>query len=119
MDTGESLIMPITRDKLGWEPRPVPANEWSWNGSAKPEYGGAHLGIIDGRRLKWPSLPEGDISVMNDGWDGFRDSGFGHKMNVAGKQHYSWNGKEIPRVAFEVAVTADALTQAERASLLK
>jgi hypothetical protein len=112
MDTGESVILRIKRDQLGWEPRPVPEKTWSWNGAAKPEYGGGHLGIIDGQRLAWPNLPN-DIAIMNDGWDGFRGSGFGHKMNVAGQQHYAWQGKEIPRTPFEIAVTASPLTPEE------
>jgi hypothetical protein len=40
-------------------------------------------------------------------------------MNVAGAQHYSWKGVEIPRVAFEIAVTAEALTEEEATSLLR
>lgn len=119
MDTGEQMIMPISRSLLGWEPRPVPDKKWSWNGSAKPEYGGRHLGIIDGHRLVWPALPAGAISIMNEGFDGFRSSGFGHKINVAGQQHYSWQGKEIPRTAFEIAVTADGLTVEEERWLVK
>jgi serine/threonine protein kinase len=44
----------------------------------------------------------------------FAGSGFGHKSFVDDKQYYCWQGKEIPPTAFEIAVSADALTEAER-----
>jgi hypothetical protein len=69
--------------------------------------------------LKWPRLPTGDISVDNEGLDGFHGSGFGHKINVAGMQGYTWKGQEIPRTTFEIAVTADPLTEEETSRLLK
>jgi hypothetical protein len=57
--------------------------------------------------------------VLNDGWDGFGGSGFGHKVNVGDKQYYCWQDKEIPKTAFEVAVTADALTDEEQRHRVK
>ena len=48
----------------------------------------------------------------------FAGSGFGHKAYVDDKQYYCWQGQEIPPTAFEIAVTADPLTEAERQCLV-
>jgi hypothetical protein len=119
LDTGELLILPITREQLAREPKPPPERRYGWNGTARREYGGLHLGIVHGPRWKWPDLPKDGISLQNDGWDGFTGSGFGHKVNVGDKQYYCWEDKEIPRTVFEIAVTADSLTEEERRRLLK
>ena len=44
---------------------------------------------------------------MNDGWDVFLGLGFGHNcfLNDEAGQCYNQRGKEIPKTAFEIAVT--------------
>ena len=48
----------------------------------------------------------------------FHGSGFGHKTFVDKEQGYSWKGKEIPKTMFEIAVTTEPLTDAEKGQLL-
>src|SRR5436190_1198358 len=93
-DTLEALILPLTRDQLD-NGKPPTANErfW-WNGTAKLDWAGRHLGIVHSPRYKFPA-PRDMIGVMTEGWDAFTGSGFGHKCFVNDKQYYCWCGKEI------------------------
>jgi len=119
MDTGEALILPLNRDLLQNDTVPTYGTDtgvW-WNGTAKEEWKGRHLGIVLGPRKKFPA-PNGMISVMNEGWDAFGGSGFGHKVGPNDKQYYCWRGKEIPKTVFEIAVTDDPLSQEEKKSLV-
>jgi hypothetical protein len=118
MDTGDQLIFPITRDDLAREPKQKPDRGVAWNGSAKLQYRARHLGIARAPRFHWPNL-DGVLSVVDEGLDAFSGSGFSHKCNVGDRQCYSWQGKEIPRTVFEIAVTADPLTREERGWLVK
>jgi hypothetical protein len=119
MDTGEALILPINRDRLLNDEVPDYGTDNSvwWNGSAKDEWKGRHLGIVVGPRKKFPA-PNGMISVMNQGWDAFGGSGFGHKVGGNDKQHYCWRGKEIPKTVFEIAVSDGPLSPEEKKSLV-
>jgi hypothetical protein len=59
------------------------------------------------------------ITVLNDGWDCFGGSGFGHKaFHDDEGQFYCRKGQEIPRTAFEIAVGAGPLTAEEQRCLL-
>jgi hypothetical protein len=117
MDTGEALILPLTRDQLeNGKPR-APEEAFWWNGTAKEEWKGRHLGIVHGPRFSFP-VPKGMIAVMNDGWDGFAGSGFGHKCFVNDGQYYCWNGKEIRRTVFEIAVSDGPLSPEEKRCLV-
>jgi hypothetical protein len=117
MDTGDTLILPITPDQLRNEkPAPDGVDFW-WNGSAKEGWKGLHLGIVQGPRQKFPA-PKGMISVMNEGWDSFYGSGFGHKVAKNDAQYYCWRGKEIPRCVFEIAVSEGPLSPEEKRCLV-
>jgi hypothetical protein len=117
MDTGEALILPLTPDQLqNGKPGAAEAAFW-WNGTAKEEWKGRHLGIVQAPRHKWP-VPKGMIAVMNDGWDGFAGSGFGHKCFKDDAQYYCWRGKEIPRTVFEIAVSDGPLSPEEKRCLV-
>ena len=117
MDTWDELILPITRDQLlNGKPRDREAAAW-WSGTAKHEWGGRHLGIAQLPRHKFPA-PKGLIDVMNDGWDCFVGSGFGHKYGVGDRQYYCWRGEEIARTAFEIAVTDGPLGPEEKRNLI-
>ncbi len=117
MDTGEALILPLTRDQLlNAKPRDTTVGYW-WCGTAKEEWKGRHLGISQGPRYKFP-VPNGMICVMMEGWDAFAGSGFGHKAFVNDGQYYAWQGREIARTAFEVAVSEGPLSAAEKRYLL-
>jgi hypothetical protein len=117
LDTDEALILPLTADRLGTAPQPVPDQGYAWNGSAKEDWGGLHLGIAQAPRYPF-AAPQGIIVVAYENWDAFRGSGFGHKCFVNDAQYYCWRGEEIPRTVFEIAVTNDPLTDTERRCLL-
>src|SRR5262249_62426310 len=63
-----------------------------------------------GRRMGWREA----IEVMKEGGESFAGSGFGHKINVDDRQYFSWRGKEIPKTGFEIAVSAEPLTEEEK-----
>jgi hypothetical protein len=109
LDTGNALIVPVTRDLLG-RARPPEDKGHAWNGSARLEWGGCHLGIVQGPRLH----EHRTIAVLNESSGWFTGSGFGHKTAVDDKQYYCWQGQEVPRTAFEIAVTAQPLTEEEK-----
>jgi hypothetical protein len=115
MDTGEAIIIKMTRERIGW-PDPV-GPKVRWNGEGKDEHGGYHLGIAEGPVARFTE-GQGTIGVLMDGWDANPGSGFGHAHHIEnGGQRFSWKGKEIPAIAFEIAVTVGELTDAERAWL--
>lgn len=112
MDTGDALVIPMTRDRLGRaDPRGRPVR---WNGEGKEEYGGYHLGIAEGPPVRWLE-GKGTVGVLMDAFSANPGSGFGHAHHIEnGGQRYAWQGKEIQPTAFEVAVTAEELQAAER-----
>jgi hypothetical protein len=117
MDTGEALILPLTPDQLqNGKPVGREAAFW-WNGTAKEDWKGRHLGIVQAPRHKFPA-PKGMIGVMTEGWDSFSGSGFGHKCFVNDGQYYCWRGKEIRRTVFEIAVSDGPLSPKEKLSLV-
>jgi hypothetical protein len=117
MDTREALILPLTPDQLqNSKPGDAEAAFW-WNGTAKEEWKGRHLGIVQAPRHKWP-MRKGMIAVMNDGWDGYAGSGFGHKCFVDDGQYYCWRGQEIPRTVFEIGVSSGPLSPEEKRCLV-
>jgi hypothetical protein len=118
MDTGEALIVPLTADQLKNGKPPSSEEGFWWNGTSKKDWEGRHLGIAQGPRYKFPA-PKGVIHVMTEGWDGFAGSGFGHKCFVNDKQYYCWQGKEIGRTVFEIAVSEGPLGAEESRSLLR
>jgi hypothetical protein len=119
MDTKEALIVRLDRSQLRTAPRRAPEQGAWWNGTAKYDWGGRHLGVAQAPRHKFPNF-DNYIAVMNEGWDVFVGSGFGHKCfrNEQAGQCYSWRGKEIPRTVFEIAVTDQPLSPQEQACLL-
>jgi hypothetical protein len=96
---------------------PITGEPFWWNGTAKEDWKGRHLGIVQAPRHKFPA-PRGMMILMNEGWDAFSGSGFAHKAFFNDKQYYSWRGKEIPRTVFEIAVSNGPLTPEERRNLL-
>jgi len=111
MDTGDYQVLPITRDQLTIQPQRLPDEGAWWSGTSFNDYGGRHLGIA-----VRPAFggQEQIIDVMHQGFTSYSGSGFGHKRAIGDKQYYCWQGKEIPKTVFEIAVTADPLTEDER-----
>jgi hypothetical protein len=117
MDTGEALILPLTPDQLrNGKPGDPDAGFW-WNGTAKEDWEGRHLGIVEAKRYKFPA-PKGMIGVMTENWDAFTGSGFGHKCFVNDAQYYCWRGKEIKRTVFEIGVAEGPLSPDQKRNLL-
>jgi hypothetical protein len=117
MDTGEALILQMSRDQLRNDKPPRPDTGYFWNGASSLAWEGRHLGIAQGPRYKFP-VPNGMICVMMEGWDAFAGSGFGHKAFVNDHQYWCWRGQEIPRTVFEIAVTAGPVTAEEEQYLV-
>jgi hypothetical protein len=117
MDTEEALVLPLTPDQLRNGKPPARGADFWWNGTAKEDWKGQHLGIVQAPRYKFP-VPHGMIAVMTENWDAFTGSGFGHKAFVNDRQYYCWRGKEIPRTVFEIAVSDGPLTKDEERCLL-
>jgi serine/threonine protein kinase len=119
MDTKEMLILPLSRAQLDKANHPAEPKGYSWNGTAKEEWGALHLGIAAAPRHQFP-IPRNMITLMNEGWDGWGGSGFGHQaFNDRTGQYYAWRGEQIPRTVFEIAVTDQPLTPEEERCLLK
>ncbi|MGY8643052.1 MAG: hypothetical protein ACKVJU_18390 [Verrucomicrobiales bacterium] len=91
LDTGDFIEIPITRDALI---QGGSRNEnRGWSGKAEHYFGSMHLGIFD------EALPH-DVETKfgAGGW------GFGHRYEIGSGQAYSWEGKEIDPVRFEITV---------------
>jgi clan AA aspartic protease (TIGR02281 family) len=106
-DSGEAVITNLHKDAL------LTSTE-TWIGSAWVGYGGTHLGI---KNPAWKKLEKGlvDIDANYQGW------GFGHVMYAApgATMGYAWAGATIPtKMIFEIAVTSDELSAAERQLLV-
>jgi len=117
MDTGDALILPIDPEDLT-NGKPDPEARYWWNGTAKKDWEGRHLGIVQAPRHKFPA-PQNMIGVMTEGWDAFTGAGFGHKCFVNDKQYYCWRGKEIRKTVFEIAVSDGPLSPEEKRLLLR
>jgi hypothetical protein len=117
LDTGEALILPITRKQLAREDRPNPARGYWWNGSGVVEYNSRHLGIV--QIPPAPARVRGLIGVTGDGFNAFVGSGFGGKCLVDDGTCCCWRGQEIPKTTFEIAVTTAPLVEDEKRWLVE
>lgn len=93
LDTGESVVAPISREELlaGGSVK----TRSGWSGRAEPYFGALHLGLFD------ESLPrEVQIRFGAGGW------GFGHREGVGSGQAFAWAGRAIeePGEGFEIRV---------------
>lgn len=112
LDTGEFLILPITARQLASDGKADSGDGCWWNGTGHHNWGGHHLGI--GQVPPVPTEFKGAIGISGAA----SGSGFGHKLFVDDQQYYCWQGREIPRTAFEIAVTAASLTNEEKRQLV-
>ncbi|QEL16266.1 serine/threonine protein kinase [Limnoglobus roseus] len=57
MDTGDALIIPVSRDGLSESPTKMD-REYTWNGAANELFKARHLGIAQGRAFRPPPRPK-------------------------------------------------------------
>jgi hypothetical protein len=76
------------------------------------------LGIAQGPAIK-KAPAAGTVIVIKKAFYVLGGSGFAGKIRTRDDQFYSWKGKEIPKTAFEIAVTCNPLTKEEEALLVK
>jgi hypothetical protein len=117
MDTGEAQILRIGPNDLNNGKPPSREVGYWWNGSAKLDWKGRHLGIVEAPRNQFPA-PRGMMCVMSEGWDCFTGSGFAHKCSFNDAQYYCWRGKQIKKTVFEIAVSDGPLDEIDKLDLL-
>ncbi len=107
-------IVEMTNSRLG--DRTV-VDGYGWNGSNSLSHGGYHLGIYDD---SWRDERPGSICIIVRGPSNIsRGWGFGHRSSFSDIQGYSWDGKPLAKMAFEIAVKFTPLTPDETKMLLK
>ena len=107
------VIIPISIDRLA---KDSVQDGFGWNGTGRMEWNGRHLGVYN---LAWDQLQRGEISFSTPAFfKGYKGWGFGHRIRDDDVQGYAWNGIAMPRTVFEVAVTTDELSTAEKEHLL-
>lgn len=86
-----------------------------WYGERRLTKTAYHIGIIDARFKVPPGIP-----VINLWGAGLRCYGFGHRHMGERGQDYVWEGRKLPRSAFEISVTtSESLSEQDRQLLLK
>ncbi len=114
--TGRFVIMPVTADSIGTR---FEKNGYGWNGTNMMFGRGHHLGVYNS---KWDDNPHPNrvsIYFQSMPLGDFRGWGFGHRPFKDDVQGYGWDGKEIEKTVFEIAVKSSELTDAEAKTLLK
>lgn len=113
-DTGQCVIIPITKDQLAGHHDVSPNH--AWHGNNEFSFEAHHLGICDFNK----EISEGSIVISAEPENDMCGWGFGHKTNSDDKQYFSWDGEEIPKVILEIAVSLEqGLLPEEEKSLLK
>jgi hypothetical protein len=105
------VVLPMTRDNLT---KSLETGRYRWQGTAYDDCNARHLGISDSQS---PSREFGDISIIGFPHD-HRGWGFGHRFFKDDEQGYTWDGKVIAPIVFEIAVKPGTLTEAETRKLL-
>jgi hypothetical protein len=129
-DTGEALIVASSYDELASPVKSFPAEGSVWNGAPPSPVEGKLigknvrvLGIAEGPATRLPGPADMLIVAFSRDLRCCRGSGFAAKMSnklkPVDQQFYCWKGQPIAKTAFEIAVTADPLTDAEKALLVK
>jgi formylglycine-generating enzyme required for sulfatase activity len=121
-DSNEYVVIPLDVDErdLG---KQVVKGRYVWNGQARvvgapPGRTSRLLGIADTKApTRYKSL--GIQVVQGEGRGvGLEGWGFGRQALVFSEQFYAWGGDAIEKVIFEIAVTADDLSEEDRPYLL-
>jgi hypothetical protein len=119
MDTGEVVIVPITRDQLMLTTFIDQDLEWRALSATKAKRGDAQYQLLGLARHVWTADHEGEpLIVFAKNGKGYRGWGFSKQVGSNTAQTYSWAGKQIPTTAFEIAITASDLSAEESSALL-
>jgi hypothetical protein len=119
MDTGDAVIAPLTRDKLGVRAT-LPGRNLAWAGGettwAAAGGRGRALGLAE---LAFSARDRGDFYTFQNskGDAGYGGFGFGKAIG-SNEQKYLWENREVGKTVFEVAVKAEELTEGERKMFL-
>jgi hypothetical protein len=130
MDTGEALIIAISLAGLTAPLNSFPAEGCVWNGAPSTELAGRlvgkgvrMLGIAEGPATRITFQVDTFVVALSRDLRCCRGSGFAAKFSTKPKaveqQFYSWKGQPIAKTGFEIAVTADELTEQEKPLLVK
>jgi hypothetical protein len=105
------VILPLTKDRLNKDNKDAGEGNFGWNGTAKKEWMGCHLGVFD---RTTDQQKNGDVSISVPGFfKGYKGWGFGHRMGLNDVQAYAWDGVALPPTVFEIAVKSEELTADE------
>jgi len=121
LDTQETLIVPLTRDRLGKAvtSHEDPTSPLRWCGTNEDSWGGCHLGIAEGPLILGSDRSgRGKVAVQMEFVHYYAGSGFGHQAHGDNRtQFFGWHGQPIAPTDFEIAVSPGPLSLTERASL--
>ena len=107
------VILPLTKDRLN---KDTSDGNFGWNGTAKKDWGGCHLGVFDRTTDKQKT---GDISISVPGvYKGYKGWGFGHRHLLNDVQAYTWDGAPLQQTVFEIAVKTEDLSAEESKHVL-
>ena len=105
MDTSEVVIIPIDHKQLSVAPKDAPAFGYAWQGEKRGSGIAERLGVIQAP----PTFSDNAHGVTlfhkigPEGWQHLSGYGFGTKPGSA-EQGYVWNGAEIAKTKFEIAL---------------
>lgn len=108
MDTGESIIIDIEAPRLG---SMFFQNSVGWEGRCEKQRDFYRLGIFV---VHQNESPIGFLTVSRIGFRPMSGWGFATFHNQDDRQGYAWEGREIPKTPFEIAVTGDMLQPTEQ-----
>ncbi|HVX83295.1 MAG TPA: hypothetical protein VH253_00615 [Phycisphaerae bacterium] len=116
MDTGDAVIVQLTRDDLA--SKVLPGRCFVWAGNVR-HAGPAGLGYLGLAELAYPARDTGDFYVFQNarGDAGYGGYGFGKAVG-SDDQRYFWNNAPIAKTPFEISVTSAELSNDQRKTLL-
>ena len=116
-DTGEAVIMALTRDDLLQSGEQF--SRYGWQGDLNLAYGGRHLGIYDKRIALHMYMSDEQLISVYKPYEDFSGWGFGHRAYRDDMQGQAWAGREITKTVLRIEATAGPLSADEQGLLLK
>jgi len=116
-DSGEAVIMALTRDDLLRSGEQF--SRYGWQGDLNLAYGGRHVGIYDKRTPLHMQMSDEELVSVYKPYEDYSGWGFGHRAYRDDTQGQAWGGREIGKTVFRIEVTAGPLTAEEQGLLLR